>query len=305
MLTKFFWIFSAAEFLFFIALLLPAFSGQWRSGPEGPVGGWLLLLPPIFVAITWVIVFFSHSDVVVKGFFLFHLVFVVAIVGEKISDTLKKYKDAHTRLGDDDFPAPQRDLAHAILDRDLARLEQLLPAAGDLNKQYGHRTFLEFAAYNTGMGDPSVIKTLLKAGANPNFPADGSVLRSALIGNQPEVLKVLLEAGANPNVLDGAGRPLWWGPLNERYAFDPAVLRAFLDRGANLTLRDQDSGPVGYAAEAYNWPAVWMLMERGAPWKGDARYGRTLADMVALGFQGATNPSEDLKNVRAKLEAEK
>lgn len=305
MITRLFWILSVAEFVAIGTVTLLILTNTWKSGPGGPVGAILLFIPLLAIAVAWVSVYFWGSVAVAQVFLALHALILVWQLYAGARNLAQSYKLAHYRLGDDDFRGPQRELAHAILDRDLARVRQLLPAAGELNKIYGADTLLNFAVGNANRDqDVEIVKALLDAGADPNYPPDASPLSKADSGNQPAMYELLLSAGANPNVINSEGQPIWWASINRQFGFRIEILRSLLDHGADLALRDSESGPIGYAAQQSQWPAVLLLMERGASWKDDRRDGKSLAEMVGLAFQTTSTPSEELKIIHAKLHTE-
>lgn len=304
MITRLFWIVSIAEFAALGLATLLLLTGTWRSGPGGPVGTILLFVPLLAIVLAWISVYFWGSVAVPQLFFAFHALILVWQLFAGAGKLWQASRSSEYRLGDDDFQGPQRQLAHAILDHNLAQVRQLLPAAGELNKLYGTDTLLNFAVANARPDqDVEIVKALLDAGADPNFPPNAPPLSKAASGNQPAMYELLLAAGANPNVLAADGQPVWWAPINREFGFRMEILRSLLDHGADLKLRDAESGPVAYAASRSQWSAVLLLIERGASWKDERRHGKSLAEMVALAFQNTSTPSEELKILHTRLQA--
>jgi len=64
-----------------------------------------------------------------------------------------------------------------------------------------------------------------------------------------------------------------------------ATLKVLLEHGADVSLRDREGGPVAWAAyhawmsHASSWRVVQLLIERGATWKDEQEFGRTVVDM--------------------------
>jgi hypothetical protein len=111
----------------------------------------------------------------------------------------------------------------------------------------------------------------------------------------PELTGMLLKAGADPNRREAGGRPPWWDALSSDSDEAFETLKLLLDHGADVTLRDGEGGPVAHAtyhawmSHSSSWRAVQLLIERGAGWKGEQAYGRTVADM----FTDALKERED------------
>jgi hypothetical protein len=73
-----------------------------------------------------------------------------------------------------------------------------------------------------------------------------------------------------------------------------------------VTMRDGESGPVGWAAYHRNWRAVWWLMERGASWKEESRWGRSVRQMLETDLESGRETSAEGVQVAARLrEADK
>lgn len=295
--TRLFWILLSAEFAIFVVLIVVIlFTNILRSGPEGPVGAIVLLIPPIFLAILGAVVYFARSESAARAGLIVLALQLVPVVLGPIYSGFTKYQASRMAQGDDSFRGAQRDLAHAIKAGDLAKVKELLPAAGDLNTAYEGESLLRFAVMNVGTGGSTIeiVQALLAAGANPNFRAGSTSPLEMAIYNGPALVKVLLDAGADPNLLDSANRPAWWNAIQHGNNGDLSLLQLFLLHGADISLRDNESGPVGYAGNAKNWTAVWFLIERGATWKGEARYGTSLVWEVDYALHNGSASDRDL-----------
>jgi hypothetical protein len=203
-----------------------------------------------------------------------------------------------------------RQLAEAIYDHNLAEVQRLLPAAGDLNQKHKEgETLFRFAVNCADASDASfeIIRAMLAAGGNPNFPP-GEALGSAIYRGA-RITKLLLEAGADPNVLDSAQRPVWWGVLMAAYDDDLSTLRVLLDHKADVKKRDREGGPVAWAAYQKCWKAMWLLMQLGAEWKDEQEFGTPVRQMVASAVEyrqhGTGGVPEELRLVSEKFEKEK
>lgn len=196
--------------------------------------------------------------------------------------------------------AKHGELAKAIQADDAALVQTLVQASPNvLNEVADRETLLMHALSRDGAHKADIVRILLAAGADPNVAGYMRPLELAM--RQPALVKALLDAGADPNATDGAGRPVWWNPLNNRGGdIEDAVLHHLLDGGADINLRDADSGPVCYAAYASNWRAAWTLMQRGAAWKGESRYGKTLEELAHLA--DSTAGGEPLAEIRKRMQ---
>jgi hypothetical protein len=217
--------------------------------PEGPVGGWLVFIPPVIWAILALLFYSTDSP---SKQLTYTVLLALPLIQVVVGPIYEKVQDAwweHGRSGADYFSGPQLKVAHAIYDHDVERVKQLIPGAGDLNKPYGSEmTLFDFAMSNADDTDASfeIIRAMLAAGSNPNMPP-GRSLTLALY-RSPRFPQLLLDAGADPNALDDARRPVWWTVLSAASDNDLTKLRLLLDRGADIKKRDREGGPVAWAA---------------------------------------------------------
>ena len=303
-LTKIFWSILAIEIVGFgVMMILAARSGGHT--PEGPVGGWLVLIPPIIWAILALLFYSTDSPSKQLTYtVLLALPLIQAVVGpiyEKVQDAWWE----RGRSGADYFSGAQLKLANVIYDHDVERVKQLIPGAGDLNRP--HRkdmTLFDFAISNTDDTDASyeIIRAMLAAGGNPNIPP-GRSLTLALY-RSPRFAQLLLDAGADPNALDDAQRPVWWTVLSAASDNDLTKLRLLLDRGADIKKRDREGGPVAWAAYQKCWRAMWLLMERGADWKNEQEFGTPVSRMLTMELEYNRNSiPEELRKALAMYDA--
>ena len=126
------------------------------------------------------------------------------------------------------------------------------------------------------------LRALLEAGADPNRVADEHPLEVAIQLSRetgPEPVAMLLAAGANPNTIDQFGSPVYFMAVGITVPVE--VLGTLLDRGADLKVRDRDGrGVVFDAATTSNWPAVLLLLQRGADTQGRSLNGELFIEMV-------------------------
>jgi len=303
-LAKIFWSLLAVEVVAFGVMLVLVFFADNHS-PEGPVGGWVLLLLPVIWGIL-ALVFSQYNSpsaqllcTVLLALPLIHLAVGPAYTGIQRAVWEQGWRGA------DSFSGAQLTLANAIYDHDVERVKQLIPVAGDLNTTYRNDTTLfDFAISNTNDSDASfeIVRTMLAAGGNPNVPS-GRALTLALF-RPTRFARLLLDAGADPNALDGA-RPVWWTVLSAAEDEDLSKLELLLAHGADITLRDREGGPVAWAAYQKAWRAMWLLMERGATWKGEQQFGQTVHHMMTKEFSYRHNDLPDeFRTALAKYEQE-
>lgn len=294
MVTNIFWGVVALDVLTMIAATV--LMSRQSSGPEGPVGAWLLFIPPLFVAGVVAAVLLTKSNTArIVGICLLGFPWILAVVGP-LNTLFSNYVVERDLSGDAYFSGVFREMAHAIRARDVTKVKSLIPKAGDLNPKNGEETILLFALNNAAdpkgldlpppPGSLEIVQALLDAHADPNLahgtyrPLDASMSRS------PDLTLMLLKAGANPNTLDTYKQPLWWGILSNDNDRGIETLQHLLDHGADVKLRNGESGPVGYAAYyakgSYHssWRATWMLIEHGAAWKGEQQFGQSVEQMI-------------------------
>src|SRR4030095_6221129 len=153
-ITKIFWSILAIEVVGFAILLIVGFRSGTRS-PEGPVGAWLIFVPPVLWAIIAVLFYLTDSPSKQLTYTIFLALPLIQIV---LGPLYEKTQHAIWARGADYFFWPaQRKLANAIYDRDVERAKQLMPAAGDLNKPYSKgETLFRFAITNVDDSDSSL-----------------------------------------------------------------------------------------------------------------------------------------------------
>ena len=306
-ITKIFWSILAIEVVGFGILLIVGLRSGTRT-PEGPVGAWLIFIPPVLWAIIAVLFYFTDSPSKQLTYTIFLALPLIQMVLGPLFEKTQHAIWAHGARGADYFFWPaQRRLANAIYDRDVERAKQLIPAAGDLNKPYNKdETLFRFAITNIDDSDSSVelIRAMLAAGANPNYPPAEPLYFA--ISRGPRMTKLLLEAGADPNALDDADRPAWWSALSASKDEDLTTLRLLLEHGADVKKRDREAGPVAWAAHHKSWRALWLLIERGAEWKDEKEFGTTVRSMLAseLYYREHSHMTipEELRKALAKYE---
>lgn len=93
-----------------------------------------------------------------------------------------------------------------------------LDAGANANAKLNEWTPLHVAAANSE--SPAVIEALINAGANINQRKDGfTPLHSAAYLGTPSVVRALLKGGADPDIIDLHGKSAWrWAKSNPRMA---------------------------------------------------------------------------------------
>lgn len=194
---------------------------------------------------------------------------------EIAGELLVRGADAEHRAKDGYTP-----LMSAVDSGQVAKLTLVLSESVDVNVETANgRRALTIAA---GLGFPSGVKSLLKAGAkvdagSPAFTALTQAVRAGSVA----AVKLLLDAGANPNRSAKDGRlPLM---LAARGGHDE-VLRVLLDKGADVNGRNADDGSTALMWAANNGyrSIVEMLIEGGADPSIVAKDGWTAGEAARM-----------------------
>ncbi|HEY3741713.1 MAG TPA: hypothetical protein VGL53_17800, partial [Bryobacteraceae bacterium] len=241
MISNIFWGVVALDVVTMIAAAL--LISRQSAGPEGPVGAWLLFIPPLFVIGVVAAVLLTKTNTArIVGICLLGFPWILAVTGPLYKAFLD-YQVNRFDTGDADFSGVMREIAYAIRARDVARVRSLIPQAGDLNPKHNENTILLFALSNAedpkdmNLPPPAasveIVQALLDAHADPNLRRDHYWPLQAAMSRGPELTLMLLKAGANPNTLDESNRPLWWGILSNDNDRGIETLRILLDHGAD------------------------------------------------------------------------
>ena len=179
----------------------------------------------------------------------------------------------------------ERRVKARLRDEQLEIIRKALLAGADANMLYLDAPILDFAAF---MGDPLVVRYLLKAGADPNYDDRGTTpLLSAVMGFGEDKLWVareLLIAGADVNRgresgEDGdGGTPLHKAVMSEK----PELVQLLLDAGADVSVLAYGGlTPLHFAAMNDNCTIINMLLSAGADKSAKDDDGETAADIAA------------------------
>ncbi len=148
-------------------------------------------------------------------------------------------------------------------------------------------TALAFAA---GNGNLESIKTLLAANADPNGGKSGPALFNAI--NNPTVMESLLAAGANPNVTNISGQLLLLSVIQQG---DERNVELLIKRGANVNAKNNlRMTPLQMAVWRESIPLVSLLLTNGADVNAEGPAGRNallMAKEASEGFR-PSNPGE-------------
>jgi hypothetical protein len=281
-MTAAFWVLLGLSFLGIFAVLKDGIT----SGPSGgAVGAWLVVFPMLFLVGLGVVFALAKSEGVRMVCVALVALPLLAMGNSMMTEGGEKQREEaryeRAASGADSFREPaQLRLAAALRAGDLEQVKALLPAAGDLNKMYGETTLFLYAL-ERGQGSEAarlaIVKELLGAGANANVPP-GKPLRAVSFQGR-EMVELLLAAGADVNYVGTDGEPYWWTWLHDDTKGEMVPL--MLAHGANLQLRVRGFGPVSQAAHRGSWKTLLLLMEAGAPYKGEpSAYDGTLYDDV-------------------------
>jgi uncharacterized protein len=144
------------------------------------------------------------------------------------------------------------------------RLVSLLGRGADPNQPSADGTTPLYAAVG---GDPTCVRLLLDAGADPNFESrgetDGTPLCMAAAWGHSGVARELLSHGADPNQREddgAAGSPLLWATRNGHVE----TVRLLLETGADPNLSCRGETPLVAAAESGSVAVVKLLLKHGA-----------------------------------------
>lgn len=256
-----------------------------RTNPLA-VATYMLVLPCIFLGAS-MLLFLRATLPVWRGLALLlalsPLIVVVAMRGieaAKLSvNTDPQGRLTYFRAG------PMRDMATAISRNDAATVASLAPHVNLNARGYSGMTLL-MSAFRQLRKTPEqldVVRTLIKAGADPNEGTDELPLAMAIqisASTGPEPVMLLLEAGAKPNAKNYFGTPIYFAATGRPISLE--ILKALLDHGADLNAKGRQGRNVVFeAATSPNWKAVLLLIQRGADWKQiRTPDGLTFRDMV-------------------------
>ena len=157
--------------------------------------------------------------------------------------------------------------AYEIQTSDIFRL--LLAYGADITArtEFGYTVLMEVLNYSGAklkiMMD--MINALIDKGANPldTRPDGSTALALAACGDAPEVVNLLIDKGDNVNRRDEESRtPLLWACCR---AGSVSVVKALLDRGADIKVKDKDDqSALAMASESGRMEIVSLLLTGGS-----------------------------------------
>lgn len=286
------WLFWGFVALDALGLLLLLVLGLAAAGPSGTsplsVVLYLLVLPGIPLVAS-IAIFLRSGTTVWRA-----LAFLLAAAPPVIAAGTQAFSQAQLRAHSNEqgeltfFTAgPLRDAMEAIRRNDAPALAALVSQV-DVNASGMDGMTLLIGALRQLRTTPDrheVLEVLLAAGADPDQGTDYELpLEMALqIADRtgPGPVRLLLAAGADPNLAKPLGPPVYFAGAGHSASTD--VLTMLLDHGADLNA----TGPKGervlfHAADARNWQAVLLLLERGAdPRQGRSFDGKSFEGMLA------------------------
>jgi hypothetical protein len=282
-----FWLLIAADVAALLVFLLLGLATASSSKTNPVFGAVYMLSIPVLILITAVLLFTRSSSPLGRGAALLlagaPALVIFALRGiesvKLLQNTNASGELAYFRAG------PLRDIAQAVARNDTATIISLLPGV-DVNKRgYAKTTLLALALrqLEDTPQETAAIRLLLKAGADPNLPADELPLELAMqharqTGAEPA--RMLLEAGANPNARDHFGDPVFFSGVGPD--MPPDLLATLLLHGADLKLTDRTGRTIVFqAVDSSNWKAALLLLERGVDYKSARTVnGETFVDLV-------------------------
>ena len=129
------------------------------------------------------------------------------------------------------------------------------------------------------------------------LPLQIAIQQSGKAGLEP--VKMMLDAGADPNAKASFGDPIWWAATGKSSSLETLTL--LLDRGADINgLGKGESTVLFDAATTRNWPAVLLLLQRGADWRrGKSVNGLPFRSVVEgeIGSQGTDSAYQAVRRL--------
>ena len=283
-MNRLFWGVVALDTLLFVVLLVATLRDTRASDGGKEMGLFFFILVPCFIIGLAVLLFvFARSAawrilalLIVAGPGLF-------LAGSRLREAWIGHiiREKNSGRGYFSGSAP-RAMGSAVVQRDTAAIARLAPTL-DLNT-VGERgmTFvglaLEQAFEAPDSADPRpsslvVVQTLLSLGAKPEPGLDVATKLK-----DPSILRALLEAKADPNFRRDSGGPVvfeWLGVMPVEN------LRLLIDHGLDLNCVGSYGTPLVVAiGEAQRWDLLELLLQRGVDPAPADRNGRTIGQFV-------------------------
>jgi ankyrin repeat protein len=181
--------------------------------------------------------------------------------------------------------APSGDRNGALFDAieagDSAKVDSLLKSGANANARSRTYPALVWAFFSNKPDSPSIIATLLKAGADPSAAGSDTKASAQLAAEQakPDLLRVFLDSKLSPD---------WTNKNRESLLAIAAALgnvetvRFLIERGANLNSQDDEGfTALMNACQNRHVEVVRMLAGKGADKSLKSKYGDTALSLVA------------------------
>ncbi|NLT22009.1 MAG: hypothetical protein GXX82_03075 [Syntrophorhabdus sp.] len=140
------------------------------------------------------------------------------------------------------------DIVSSLTYGDISRVQKLLDAGVDPNSAKDGRTLLYYAVCKYNFYGLDIPRLLLDRGANPNVPSRREKNKSRYRGSLPlssacehddtEMVDLLLKYNADPNKLDGRKQDGETPFQTAVWMSNIKIVRALLDRGADVNIRN-------------------------------------------------------------------
>lgn len=179
--------------------------------------------------------------------------------------------------------APDRDsvLIEAVNAGDSARVSKLLAEGASPNARWRGYPVIVMALFSGKPETTSIVRALLKAGADPNIPGSDTKAAPQWAAERadPELLDALLENGVSPDWTNRNRESLLAMASAGGHA---ATVKRLLERGAKIDVQDDEGfTPLMNACQNRHVPVVRLLIEKGADKSLRSKYGDTAASLTA------------------------
>jgi ankyrin repeat protein len=170
--------------------------------------------------------------------------------------------DAEPPVLNGSFPLAESALSHAVIEKDVARIREIIDAGADVNaKDALDRTPLHLAAFH---GWTEIIDLLIVHGADVNardLTAMPPLHAAVISGKQGAAVQMLLDRHADLHAINKEGQTA----LHLAAATgQPKLTKFLIDRGANVHQADFDGQLPVYYARRNHHPQTTAVLERAA-----------------------------------------
>ena len=303
-MTSVFWTILALDAILLLGLLVATLtqSGSPDGGREMALA-FSVVLPAIVIAAAALVFRFSTSP----AWRMIALIVVAGpgllLIGVRIRSAWIDWQVHQLTLGRGYFTGSRmKQLGAAVVRGDTAALVTLAPGAEINAPGESGMTLMRLAVEGAAGTSPGqeqtrlpVIRTLLSLGARPE-PG----LETATKVADPVVLRTLLDAGADPNFREDA-EPIVFEWLR---VMPLENLRLLADHCADLSTQDRLGEPLAVRiAEEDRWDLLALLIERGARVGQADRGGRTARAVVEDRIASAGREGRQVPDALARIKA--